>query len=39
MATKDGKLIVLTPEFDPLYEAQIDDNDMTFGENKNPTDE
>lgn len=34
VATKDGKLIVLTPEFDALYEAPIDDNDMTF-EGKN----
>ena len=30
LATKTGKLIVLTPEFDVLYEAPIDDGDLTF---------
>ena len=30
MATKSGKLIVFTPEFDVHYEAPIDDGDLTF---------
>ena len=30
IATGAGKLIVFTPEFDVLYEASIDDNDLTF---------
>ena len=32
MATKAGKLIVFTPEFDVLYEADIDDGDTKFSE-------
>ena len=32
VASKAGKLLVFTPEFDVLYEAEIDDDDMTFKE-------
>ena len=39
VATKAGKLIIFTPEFDVLYEADIDDDDLTFGadEEMDPT--
>ena len=30
IATKAGKLVVFTPEFDVIYEADIDDGDSTF---------
>lgn len=30
IASKGGKLLLFTPEFDPLYEAEIDDDDLTF---------
>ena len=32
IASKDGKLMLFTPEFDVLHEAQIDDDDLTFDE-------
>ena len=32
IASKDGKLMLFTPEFDVLHEPQIDDDDLTFDE-------
>ena len=39
IATKAWKLVVFTPEFDVLYEADIDDGDLTFkeGDEVDPT--
>ena len=39
VATDEGKLMLFTPEWDVLYDKEIDDGDLTFADGQDITDD